>query len=1053
MPTLSSLLLEREVTTLREMDVALARQLAHGGDLVTNLLEVAPVDERALVAVMADAAKLRQMPSGQIPEPDPAALKMMPADLAQRLQVMPISVDEDILMLAVAEPLSSSVEEELTFALARAIEQRITTPLRIREAHARWYGLSLDRRLLRLLARLEGRPDPSPSVAPPRREPGDSSRPPRLPRRSSAPAGTFESVSVAPIISIDTDTHADASEYARERGPTTKREHPPPMPPAEVPTAEPVRTRSSGPASERALMRPAQDAPMRRPGMGRRRGPFTAAMAQEALSGATTHGVMLRVLFDFARQYFEYTALFVLHGDLAEGVDAAGPGAGPARIRGVGVPIEIPSILSTARDRRSALLTRPSEEGIDAFLRQDLQRPMTAQVLVVPVVVRNRVVALLYGDDGDAAVAMNEVGDVLALASLVGRALEQLLLQRKRSNQPPKVGEPRAARDRRGTAPAIKAQAPTAADRHVIAPFPVAAPFPEREASTLPGMQTGPRHITATYLNAVKPSELATKAREQESVPATPPDAPAEVTISPAAQSVRSRDFRPPGTSRPTPLGFSAPQPFSSSIESVRVARVISVGPESPPVPIFGPPVPGPPPVPRTPTSPAPGFASTRGATPAPKPAESTREEELRGPATLESGRPPSSSGQALSPKAASVPPRLELSPDQPRLELVAELEEVTGLEEAPDVLVGESDEPDEMLETVLAELERSSPEIGTVAGDEALMRETAVAHTFVEEGPREPPKSQPPGDRNLPLVIVDLEGEAEELLNRLMHATDGRVASEARAELLRMGAAAARTVARHFPGPVHQSIDFDLPDLPAASECGPVLDVAVALGQASVLGHAMVQELVKLTERSEPATRVWAMLALADVGTDRTVDPVLQGLMGEDARVRRGARWAAIALSGSHAAGRAMREAIEQIADNATMKAPTRVYALETIGEMRDPSSVPMLIRALGDNDSAVSEAALRALRAVTRKDLPASVKKWGAWWEENQTRPRIEWLIDALTSTTPDLREASAKELAERTGRDFGYRSDMPAEARASVQARYRALRAQEGRDPREP
>ena len=58
------------------------------------------------------------------------------------------------------------------------------------------------------------------------------------------------------------------------------------------------------------------------------------------------------------------------------------------------------------------------------------------------------------------------------------------------------------------------------------------------------------------------------------------------------------------------------------------------------------------------------------------------------------------------------------------------------------------------------------------------------------------------------------------------------------------------------------------------------------------------------------------------------------------------------------------------------------------------------------------------------------------------------MEWLIDALNSTSIEQREAAGRELAERTGRDFGYRPDMPVEAHNTVQARYRTWRAQEGR-----
>ena len=40
MPSLSSLIVQRQVATIAEVEQAIARQVIHGGDLVTNLLEV-----------------------------------------------------------------------------------------------------------------------------------------------------------------------------------------------------------------------------------------------------------------------------------------------------------------------------------------------------------------------------------------------------------------------------------------------------------------------------------------------------------------------------------------------------------------------------------------------------------------------------------------------------------------------------------------------------------------------------------------------------------------------------------------------------------------------------------------------------------------------------------------------------------------------------------------------------------------------------------------------------------------------------------------------------
>src|ERR1700689_69049 len=52
--SLSSLIVQREVATMRQVEEALARQVIYGGDFVTNLLEVARVDETAGAQLLAE---------------------------------------------------------------------------------------------------------------------------------------------------------------------------------------------------------------------------------------------------------------------------------------------------------------------------------------------------------------------------------------------------------------------------------------------------------------------------------------------------------------------------------------------------------------------------------------------------------------------------------------------------------------------------------------------------------------------------------------------------------------------------------------------------------------------------------------------------------------------------------------------------------------------------------------------------------------------------------------------------------------------------------------
>src|ERR1019366_8113031 len=155
--SLSSLIVQREVATMRQVEEALARQVIYGRDLVTNLLEVAQVDEAVLVELLAESMRLVPAPPGHLPEAYDRVKALVPRELAVERTVVPLEVQGDgKLVLAVAEPLSRDLEEQLRFALGMGIEQRAAPAVRVLEAVARAYGVPLERRMLRLLARLGG---------------------------------------------------------------------------------------------------------------------------------------------------------------------------------------------------------------------------------------------------------------------------------------------------------------------------------------------------------------------------------------------------------------------------------------------------------------------------------------------------------------------------------------------------------------------------------------------------------------------------------------------------------------------------------------------------------------------------------------------------------------------------------------------------------------------------------------------------------------------------------------------------------------------------------
>ena len=110
---LGEVLVARGVVTQEQVDTALARQNGTGQRLGEVLVELGALDERGLVASLADYFG---MPVTDLRRdtPDPAALALVPEALARENLAIPVYVDDEGLHIAVAQP-----TDELRFLLSQ----------------------------------------------------------------------------------------------------------------------------------------------------------------------------------------------------------------------------------------------------------------------------------------------------------------------------------------------------------------------------------------------------------------------------------------------------------------------------------------------------------------------------------------------------------------------------------------------------------------------------------------------------------------------------------------------------------------------------------------------------------------------------------------------------------------------------------------------------------------------------------------------------------------------------------------------------------------------
>ncbi|MBI4818427.1 MAG: hypothetical protein HY791_19330 [Deltaproteobacteria bacterium] len=188
-----------------------------------------------------------------------------------------------------------------------------------------------------------------------------------------------------------------------------------------------------------ALLERSPDGPKPAPARQRPRlGPMSFAEVTHRLHTATSRDDVVDLALAYAQNEFELAALFTVRGPKITGWAAVGPGSD--RVGDVEIPRGARSSfwLATATEAHHL----GPLESQDADHLAPLGRDLPRAALIVPIRVKNRIVALLYAENGPRAIPPRLAADAMILATHVQQALESVLMRSKRVSMPP---PPRAA--------------------------------------------------------------------------------------------------------------------------------------------------------------------------------------------------------------------------------------------------------------------------------------------------------------------------------------------------------------------------------------------------------------------------------------------------------------------------------------------------------------------------------------------------------------------------------------------------------------------------------
>ncbi len=112
---------------------------AHGGGVISALIALNLLTEEDITRTVAAASNMEFVDLSQVLV-KPEVIELLPRDKAYRYKAIPIALNDDVLMVAVSDPLNFDTLDNLRFLLKREIEMVCSTPEQIKQSLVKYYG-------------------------------------------------------------------------------------------------------------------------------------------------------------------------------------------------------------------------------------------------------------------------------------------------------------------------------------------------------------------------------------------------------------------------------------------------------------------------------------------------------------------------------------------------------------------------------------------------------------------------------------------------------------------------------------------------------------------------------------------------------------------------------------------------------------------------------------------------------------------------------------------------------------------------------------------------
>lgn len=431
-------LIKDGLVTPAQIDEAVNSQVVFGGRLGTNLIELEYIDEKALTQAL---SKLHSVPSVK-PEVytriDSNTIKAIPRKIAGKYKVIPVKVEDKKIHLLMMDPSDLGARDEIGFTTGYVIKPMVAPEIRILALLEKYYRIKRDLRYI-TLSRTDTRElleREHPTQAPP----AVKRKPPPAERKKPSPF--FKKTTLAPLGEGEELTSPEEFErltQAMEEG--EKREAEPEEvltltdeieeePPAPEPVAPDLTAKvhefigSEITEEEEVILEeeiPEEEIK-----------PLSLKEAANALEKVEDRDDIARILLGFALSYFKRTALLTVRSDLVFGWYGLGQNLSKQVVERIMIPLNVPSVFKLVCESCGHYLGPFTPNPINERFLKLMGGVKPNSLFLIPILVKGRVVNILYGDNGEGKDAPFDISELLILAQKIPQAFENLIIKRKK---------------------------------------------------------------------------------------------------------------------------------------------------------------------------------------------------------------------------------------------------------------------------------------------------------------------------------------------------------------------------------------------------------------------------------------------------------------------------------------------------------------------------------------------------------------------------------------------------------------------------------------------